>query len=119
MLLRRGIQRLNLVNCMFFFHSNLPLLQKDSLITFTFILALLFSVSSTVYKVVKDSDVRIIRRKMSDSEMIKLNYFLLVSTCERLSVKQVLAAVVEILVQKSQFTLNWDLVPSLPPSPPN
>ena len=31
------------------------------------------------------------------------------------SQKQVLAAVVEILVQKSQFTLNWDLVPSLPP----
>ena len=39
---------------------------------------------------------------------------LLVSTyvvCERLSVKQVLAGVVEILVQKSQFTLNWGLVP--------
>ena len=40
---------------------------------------------------------------------------LLVSTCERLSEKQVLAAVVEILVQKSQFTLNWDLVPILLP----
>ena len=37
--------------------------------------------------------------------------------CETQSVKQVLAAVVEILVQKSQFTLNWDLVPSLPPPP--
>ena len=36
----------------------------------------------------------------------------------RLSVKQVLAGVVEILVQKFQITLNWDLVPSLPPSPP-
>ena len=45
----------------------------------------------------------------------------LVSTyvvCERLSVKQVLAAVVEILVQKFQFTLNWELVPSLLPLPP-
>ena len=35
--------------------------------------------------------------------------------CERLSVKQVLAAVVEILVQNSQFTLFWDLVQFTPP----
>ena len=32
--------------------------------------------------------------------------------------KQVLAAVVEILVQKSQFTLFWDLVQSTSPHPP-
>ena len=47
-------------------------------------------------------------------------YISLVSTYivyGRLSVKQVLAAVVEILVQKSQFTLFWDLVQSTSPTP--
>ena len=46
----------------------------------------------------------------------------LVSTyvvCERLSVMQRQAGVVENLVQRSQFTLFWDLVPSLPPLPPS
>ena len=46
---------------------------------------------------------------------------LLVSTyvvCERLSVMHQLAGVVENLVQKSQFTLFWDLVPQNTPPPP-
>ena len=49
----------------------------------------------------------------------KTNAFL-VSTyvvCERLSVMHYLAGVVENLVQKSQFTLFWDLVPRIPPLP--
>ena len=48
-------------------------------------------------------------------------FWLLVSTyvvCERLSVMHKLAGVVENLVQKSQFTLFWDLVPRIPPPPP-
>ena len=47
--------------------------------------------------------------------------FFLVSTyvvCERLSVRHKLAGVVENLVQKSQLTLFWDLVPRTPPPPP-
>ena len=50
-----------------------------------------------------------------------LKNYLLVSTyvvCERLSVKHKLAGVVENLVQKSQFTLFWDLVPRVYPPPP-
>ena len=37
---------------------------------------------------------------------------------ERLSVKHKLAGVVKNLVQKSQFTLFWDVVPRIPPPPP-